>query len=105
MPFSDTIQEANTELETFFLLTAYVEALGYCDKLKLLPWQTRDLPLAGADDVKARIHGLHLWLCENMASDAGHGVRLIVEEALTVFRTAMRRLAFLHADGGLFQAA
>ena len=102
MLIRDAIHRVNTEHEVFFLLTAYVEAVGYCDKLNLLPWQLRDLPLAGADDVKARIYGLRL---RDVTSDADHGDCLIIEEAMTIFRTALRRLAFLQADSSLPHAA
>ncbi|MDH3413736.1 MAG: hypothetical protein OEM98_14790 [Gammaproteobacteria bacterium] len=68
--------------------------------LRLLPWQMRDLPLAGSDDVKARIYGLQLRL-RGMASDADHGVRLIIEETIDVLRTALRRPASLQADFGI----
>lgn len=104
MLFSDAIQEFNTEHEMFFLLTAYVEALGYCDKLSVLPWQMRDLPLAGADDIKARIFGLHLRL-RGMTSDGDHAVRLSIEKTINVFRTALRRLVSLRAVDGLPHAA
>jgi len=104
LPFSDSIREVNTEHEIFFLLTAHVEALGFYDKLRLLPWQMRDLPLAGSDDLKARIYGLHLQL-RGKPSDADHGTRLIIEQTIDVFRTALRRLAFLQVDDGQPQAA
>jgi len=97
MLMRNAIQEARTEHEIFFLLTAYIEAVGYCDKLHLLPWQMRDLPLAGADDVKARIYGLRLRL-RSMTPDADGRVQLVVNEALEVFITALRRLASLRAD-------
>ena len=100
MLIRDAIQQANTEHEIFFLLTAYVEAVGDCDKLQLLPWQMRDLPLAGADDVKARIYGLHLRL-RGMTPNADGRVHIVVNEALEVFNTALRRLASLQADKAL----
>lgn len=100
MLMRDAIQQANTEHEIFFLLTAYVEAVGYCDKLQLLPWQMRDLPLAGADDVKARISGLHLRL-HSMTPDVDGRVHLVVNEALEVLNAALRRLASLQVDKAL----
>jgi hypothetical protein len=98
----DAIQEADTEDEIFFLLAAHIEALRFCDKLRLLPWQVRDLPLAGSDDLKARIYGLRL---RGTAFDTDHEVCPVVEETIDVFRTALRRLAFLQADRGLPRAA
>ena len=104
MPITDAIQELHTEHEIFFLLTAYVETLRFCDKLGLLPWQMRDLPLAGLDDVEARIEGLRLQLRE-MVSNADRRASLIIEETIQVFDTALRRLAFLQAGGDLPRAA
>jgi hypothetical protein len=97
MLIKDAIREANTEHEIFFLLTAYVEALGYCDKLNLLPWQMRDLPVAGADDVKARVYGLHLRL-HGLTPDSDTAIRSAIHEALEILNTALRRLASLQAD-------
>jgi hypothetical protein len=104
VPIRDAIQELNTEHEIFFLLTAYIEALGFCDKLSLLPWQMRALPLAGSDDVEARIDGLRLQL-RDMATDADRRARLVMEETIDVFSAALRRLVFLQGDGGLPRAA
>jgi hypothetical protein len=33
-----------------------------------------------------------------IGSDVEHGTRLVVEDTIDVFRTALRRLAFLQAD-------
>jgi hypothetical protein len=93
----DAIERASNEQEIFFLLTAYVETVRNGDQTNLLPWQVRDLPLAGSDDLKARIYGLQL---RGMPPDVDHGIRLVVEEAIEVFRTALRRHAFLQADRG-----
>lgn len=97
MLIKDAIREANTEHEIFFLLTAYVEALGYCDKLNLLPWQMRNLPVAGADDVKARVYGLHLRL-HGLNPDSDNAIQSAIHEALEILNTALRRLASLQAD-------
>jgi hypothetical protein len=104
MLIRDAILELHNEHEIFFLLTAYVEARGFCDKLSMLPWQARDLPLAGADDIQARIDGLRLQL-GGMASDADRRARLIIEETIDIFNAALHRLAFLQAGGGLSRAA
>ena len=84
MLIKDAIREANTEHEIFFLLTAYVEALGYCDKLNLLPWQMRDLPVAGADDVKARVYGLHLRL-HGLNPDSDTAIQSAIHDSLKKF--------------------
>ena len=98
MIIKDSIERAGNEQEIFLLLTAYVETVRHGDQLNLLPWQVRDLPLAGSDDLKARIHGLHV---RGIVSEIDHSIGHVVEEAIDVFRTALRRLAFLRADRGL----
>ena len=104
MPIKDAIRGLNTEHEIFFLLTAYIEALGFCDDRCLLPWQTRDLPLAGSEDVKARIDGLRFQLF-NVASDANDATRFVIEETIDIFDVALRRLALLKASYSLPRAA
>lgn len=96
MLINDAIREASTEHEIFFLLTAYVEAVGYCDKLQLLPGEMRDLPLAGASDVKARVHALQQRL-QSVASGSDIAARSTMGEALEIFNTALRRLGSLQA--------
>jgi len=95
MIIKDSIERAGNEQEIFLLLTAYVDTVRHGDQLNLLPWQVRDLPLAGSDDLKARIYGLQVC---GIASDVDHSIRLAVEDTIDVFRTALRRLAFLQAD-------
>jgi hypothetical protein len=94
----DAIERAGNEHEIFLLLAAYVETVRHGDERNLLPWQVRDLPLAGSDDLIARIYGLQV---RSPVTDGDHGIHLVVEETIDVFRTALRRLAFLQADGGL----
>lgn len=98
MIIRDAIERAGNEQEIFFLLAAYIETVRNGDQLNLLPWQVRDLPLAGSDDLKARIYGLQ---ARGIVSDIDRGIRLVVEETVDLFRTALRRLAFLQADRGL----
>lgn len=97
MLINDAIREAKTEHEIFFLLTAYVEAVGYCDKLHLLPGEMRDLPLAGFPDVEARVYGLNLRL-QNMAPGSDVTIRPAINEALEILNTAMHRLASLDTE-------
>jgi len=99
MKITEAIREAHTQHEVFFLLTAYVEAIGYGDSDKLLPWQGRELPLAGVEDVKGRIYSLHLRarLAGSSADDKTTGS--IVNEVVEVYTTALRQLAVLeHAE-------
>jgi len=98
MIIREAIERAGNQQEIFLLLAAYVETVRNGDQPNQLPWQVRDLPLAGSDDLKARIYSLQV---RGIGSDAEHGTRLVVEDTIDVFRTALRRLAFLQADRGL----
>jgi hypothetical protein len=92
------LSEPATNRKFFFLLAAYIETVRHGDQLNLLPRQVRDLPLAGSDDLEARIYGLQ---AHGIVSDIDRGICLVVEETIDVFRTALHRLAFLQADRGL----
>lgn len=98
MQIHEAIRKANSRHEIFFLLTAYVEAVGYCDQRKLLPWQVRELPLAGTQDVKARIYGLHLRSRSMTPGSDDAAAGQIVNETLELYTTALRQLASLEVD-------
>lgn len=98
MLINEAIRKAGTKHEIFFLLTAYVEAVGYCDSGKLLPWQVRELPLAGIEDVKARIYGLHLRTRGMTPGYDDEFACRAVDEALDVYTTALRCLASLQDE-------
>lgn len=93
MMITDAIREASTEHEIQFLLTAYVEAVRYCDKLDILPGSMKDLPLAGVDDLKARVEGLKAGLGGTNDRD-----RLVVSEAMAIFAAALERLGSLEEE-------
>ena len=99
MIIRDAIERAGNEHEIFFLLAAYVEAVRCGDQLNLLPWQMRDLPLAGTDDIKMRLHSLQLSL-QRIASDVGNKDHCLIEEAITVYQAVLRRAAQIHSEDG-----
>lgn len=101
MNLRDAIERAGNEQEIVFLLTTYVETVRQGDQLNVLPWQVRDLPLAGPDDLKGRIYGLCV---REFASEADHNSRYIVDETIEVFRTALRRIAVLGGYRGPAEA-
>ena len=55
MMIGNVIRESRSEHEIFFLLTAYLEALGYGDVQGILPRELVELPLSGMGDVRRRI--------------------------------------------------
>ena len=89
MMIIDAIREASTEQEVYFLLTCYVDAVRYCDKLCNLPGPMRDLPFTGMDDLKARVEALKFRFTENL---------LIINEALAIFGAALDRLYSLDLE-------
>src|SRR5690349_3796884 len=55
MSILEVICEADSEHEIYFLLTAYAEAVRYCDKLGPLPERITHLPFTGIDDLNERL--------------------------------------------------
>lgn len=90
----DVIREANDEHEIYFLLTSYVEAVRYCDKLNNLPDPMRELPFIGMEDVQARVEvlGSELGKPSREAEGCDHDV---VREAMAIFAVALDRLVSL----------
>lgn len=97
MTINDVIREAKSEHEVYFLLTAYVEAVRYVDRMSLLPASVRDLPLNGMDDVKARFDGLRAELGQ---SSGGTDTRslAIVKESADILGDALARLQWLEGE-------
>ena len=99
MTINDVIREAKSEHEVYFLLTAYVEAVRYVDRMSSLPASVRELPLNGMDDVKARFDGLQAELGRR-----GRGGRpdtrslAIVKESADILGDALTRLQFLEHE-------
>ncbi len=61
--FADTIRNSNTEHEIYFLLTSYLEAVRFCDKLNCcFPERITHLPLNDIADVRERFRYLMIEL-------------------------------------------
>ncbi len=97
MMINDVIRDAATEHEIYFLLTAYVEAVRYCDKLNHLPEAMGNLPLAGMDDVRLRIEKLKTGLGKPHPELAGED-HAMIKEAMDIFETALNRLRSLDGE-------
>jgi len=100
MTLTDAIRAASTRHEIYFLLTSYVEAVRYCDKLCYLPAPMRDLPIMGMDDLKARVEELKLKFGEPSTMPDSKDL-MIIRETLGIFGAALGRLYSL--DGGVPQ--
>ena len=88
MIIANLIREVNTEEEIYFLLTSYIEAVRYCDKLGFMPAQMSALPLAGKDDLQARFEKLIIEL-DKASKRLDDKACVVLKEALAVFSTAL----------------
>jgi hypothetical protein len=98
MTINDVIREAKSEHEIYFLVTAYVEAVRYCDRLSFLPAQVRELPIKGMDDFQKRIDGLKAELGKSSAQTADSPSRVVVKETADVLGDALQRLEWLKRE-------
>jgi hypothetical protein len=91
MMITNIIREANTEPEVYFLLTAYIDAIQFGDKLNCLSEHLTSLPLTGLDDVRQRSVKLVTEL-DAASKRLDNSVCAVIKEALEVFGTALTRL-------------
>ena len=84
---TDAIKQAPSEHVVYFLLTAYVETLGYVDLG--IPEDVKRLPISGKPDVHERLGMMRDVLKSPRDINAEKG---IVEEAVDVFGAASEQL-------------
>jgi hypothetical protein len=96
MDITDVIRNADSEYVIFFLLTAYIEALQFGNRL---PARLTRLPVTGIRDLGSLYQGLVVELdaASRKLDDKAH---VLITEALQIFDTALHRLALLHATTG-----
>jgi len=87
----DAIRDANSEQDTYVLLTAYLEAMQRHEKRKMLPEYVTSLPMNGKDDVMARFEKLVAGL-DAASKRLDDEACLVIKEALAVFGAALDRL-------------
>ena len=97
MPLIDVIAESKAEYEIYFLLTAYLESVRFCDKFRLLPDHITGLPLKGPADLRRRYEDLASELTGNSVQFAGRPAA-IIKEALDVFSTGLCQLKRMETD-------
>jgi hypothetical protein len=98
MTINDVIREAKSEHEVYFLLTAYVEAVRYVDRMSSLPASVRELPLKGVEDVKARFEGLRAELGQPANGRPDTRSLAVVKESADILGDALARLEFLEQE-------
>ena len=97
MILADLIRDAESESDVYRLLTTFVEALRYADRLGMLPKFLTTLPLRGMVDLESRFARLVSELGTGAAD--GSGVALVEKEAREIFGTALHRLRALLPGG------
>ncbi len=97
MILADLIRDAESESDVFRLLTAFVEALRYADRLGMLPQFLTTLPLKGVVDLESRFGRLVVELGTGAAD--GGGASQVAKEAREIFGTALHRLRALPPGG------
>ena len=88
---ADYIRQAKTEYEIYFLLTAYIQTVRFCDKMESMPEQMAALPLSGKADLQARFNGLIVDL-DVASKRLDDNACVVIKEALVVLSTALNRL-------------
>jgi hypothetical protein len=91
---TDAIRQAQTDHVVYFLLTAYVESLGWFDPPKsAFPADVTRLPVAGLSDVVQRLNALRDALQAYVLEPSR--IRSVAEEAIDIFSAASQRLKSL----------
>ena len=94
MTITDALKQARTHHVVYFLLTAYVESLGWYDPPRSsLPARVMRLPVRSVADVVKRLNALRRVL-RRRAHEAS-SVGRVIEEAVEIFSTASQRLMSL----------
>ena len=96
MMIGNVIRESRSEHEIFFLLTAYLEALGYGDVQGILPRELVELPLSGMGDVRRRIAVLTVEFAK--LHDRYGKKHAILKDAADILGSALQRLEWLDRD-------
>jgi hypothetical protein len=95
---TDALKQARTNHVVYFLLTAYVESLGWYDPPRSrLPARVMRLPVRGVADVIKRLNALRRVLRRHV-HDAPT-IRSVLEEAVEIFGMASHRLKLLRSVG------
>jgi hypothetical protein len=100
----DAMRRANNAQEVCLLLTHYIETLQFYAVAERLPAAVTALPVAGLDDIEARVVSLReVKLCDLARSQCDtHGD--IVNEAADVFQEALFRLNAMSVPTGMLAA-
>lgn len=102
MKITEAIQMADTTHVVYFLLSAYVETLDYCDPARCyIPDVVTRLPIAGMTDVSGRASTVRS-LTDGCAQSES---RPLIEEVAEVFGAALQRLEYLERSVHLIRSS
>jgi hypothetical protein len=91
---TDVIREAKSEHEIYFLLTAYLEAIHFSDKLQPQPELADVLPIASIEKVRNRFEHF-IYELDRASKELNHEACLVLKEGMLIFNTALNRLEAL----------
>jgi hypothetical protein len=91
---TDVIREAKSEHEIYFLLTAYLEAIHFSDKLQPQSDLADILPIASIAKVRERFEHFIVEL-DRASKELNHEACLVLKEGMLIFNTALNRLEAL----------
>ena len=94
MKIADVIRSANSEHEIYFLLTAYIRTMPFCDLLSRMPEPITRLPLNGIPDVRSRFGKLVMEL-DTASKQLDDDTCSSIKGAMHVFGTSLERLVVL----------
>ena len=91
---TDVIREAKSEHEIYFLLTAYLEAIHFSDKLQPQAELADILPIASIEKVRDRFERF-IYELDRASKELNHEACLVLKEGMLIFNTALNRLEAL----------
>lgn len=91
---TDVIREAKSEHEIYFLLTAYLEAIHFSDKLQPQPDLADILPIASIEKVRNRFEHF-IYELDRASKELNHEACLVLKEGMLIFNIALNRLELL----------
>ncbi len=91
---TDVIREAKSEHEIYFLLTAYLEAVYFSDKLNPQSELADILPIASIEKVRSRFEHF-IFELDRASKELNHEACLVLKEGMLIFNIALNRLETL----------
>lgn len=94
MTIRRAILEAGAAESIYFLLMAYIDTTRFYARQNDGFERLMQLPVGGMDDIRARLEGLKLLVCDPLLNPDGM-YNDMLDEAIGIFSVAFNRLQFL----------